>query len=339
MEPTYNAVADEPVSEAGQDLRASRNLKDYVLISLRGFAMGCADVVPGVSGGTMAFILGIYEELVESIRQITQPPVIKAVTRLKIAELFKLVNWPFLVAVALGIMLAVLTLAQGLEWALENYPVYVWSFFFGLVLASAIVVAQRCEDWKHWSRGFAMVVGAVGAFMLVGLVPAETPNTWWFLMLSGALAICAMILPGISGAFILVLLGKYEYVLGAVNDRDFVTIAFVGMGTVIGILSFAQVLGWLFKKYHDLTIAFLTGLMIGSLRKIWPWKADALAVIEEEVSANVLPQLTVNGAFNTEVAIAAGLAIVGFALVIVLERVANQDETHLPEVAASPAAK
>ncbi len=337
MEPTYEAVADELVVEAVQTLRENRTIKDYALIAVRGFAMGCADVVPGVSGGTMAFILGIYEELVESIRELTQPPVLKAITRLQIAELFKLVNWPFLLAVAVGICAAIISLAQILEFVLETYPVYVWSFFFGLVLASAIVVAQRCEVW-HYSRFVTMGVGAVFAFVLVGLVPAETPSTWWFLMLSGALAICAMILPGISGAFILVLLGKYEYVLAAVNDRDIVTIAFVGMGTVIGILSFARFLGWLFKKYHDLTIAFLTGLMIGSLRKIWPWKADALAVIEEQVSANILPQFTVNGALNTEVAFAVGLALVGFVLVIVLERLAG-DGKHSGETTVPVPAK
>lgn len=333
METTPDALPQE----AAPSERDKRSLKDYLLISVRGFAMGCADVVPGVSGGTMAFILGIYEELVESIREITQPNVIKAATRFNIRELLQIVNWPFLLAVAIGIMAAVLTLAQALEFALETYPVYVWSFFFGLVLASAIVVAQRCEEW-HYSRFIAMGVGAVFAFALVGLVPAETPNTWWFLMLSGALAICAMILPGISGAFILVLLGKYEYVLGAVNDRDILTIAFVGMGTVIGILSFARFLGWLFKKYHDLTIVFLTGLMIGSLRKIWPWKADALAAIEDEVSTNVLPQFVVNGSLNTEVALAIGLALVGFVLVIVLERVASREHSA-PEVAAASPAK
>jgi len=336
MEPTLETTPGEPVIEELQDARSTRTLKDYAGIAARGFAMGSADVVPGVSGGTMAFILGIYEELIQSIREIAQPRFVKTVLRFKIKEALQILNWPFLLAVAIGILAAILTLAQFLEFALETFPVYVWSFFFGLVLASAWVVSKRITDWTP-PKIAMVVVGAVGAYVLVGLVPAETPNAWWFLILSGSLAICAMILPGISGAFILVLLGKYEYVLGAVNDRDLVTVAFVGIGAVIGIVSFAQILGWLFKRYHDLTVAFLTGLMFGSLRKIWPWKADPLAVIEDQASRNILPELAINGAFNTEVAIAAALLILGFAAVIILERVAMQSQVKQPETVSATA--
>jgi len=310
----------------GTTLGRSRTAREYVGLVVRGFVMGSADVVPGVSGGTMAFILGIYEELIQSIRAAARPPFWKALIGLRIPEALKAVNAGFLVALLSGILLAVLSLAKGLEWLLVNQPVYLWSFFFGLVLSSVWTVSKRISRWSPLLAG-AGIVGAVGAYVLVGLVPLQTPESPWYLFLSGALAICAMILPGISGSFILVLLGKYQFILGAVNQRDFVTIAIVGAGAVIGLVSFAQVLGWFFKRYHDVTVALLIGLMVGSLRKIWPWK-EVLAFITDRhgaiiptVEANVLPAV-----FGSEVLIALGLAVVGFVLVLVLDRLANQNK-------------
>lgn len=305
-------------------LGRSRTPIEYAGLVARGFVMGSADVVPGVSGGTMAFILGIYEELINSIRAAARPPFLKALLGLRIGEALKAVNAGFLIALLSGILLAVLSLAKGLEWLLENQPVYLWSFFFGLVLASVWTVSKRIPRWSPLLVG-ALLVGTVGAYIVVGLVPLQTPESAWYLFLSGALAICAMILPGISGSFILVLLGKYQFVLAAVNDRDLMTIAIVGAGAVVGIVTFAQVLGWLFKRYHDLAVALLTGLMVGSLRKIWPWK-EVLATITDRhgaliptVEANILP-----ATFGSEVLIALGLAILGFVLVLVLDRLANQ---------------
>ncbi|HRJ42654.1 MAG: DUF368 domain-containing protein [Caldilineaceae bacterium] len=313
-------------SKIGEEvvLGKTRTPAEYAGLVARGFLMGSADVVPGVSGGTMAFILGIYEELIQSIRAGARPPFWKALVGLRMGEALKAVNAGFLVALLSGILLAVLSLAKGLEWLLVNQPVYLWSFFFGLVLASVWTVGKSVPRWSP-GLAVALLVGAVGAYIVVGLVPLQTPETPWFLFLSGALAICAMILPGISGSFILVLLGKYQFVLGAVNDRDLVTIAIVGAGAVIGLISFAQVLGWLFKRYHNLAIALLTGLMLGSLRKIWPWK-EVLATITDRhgeliptVEANVLP-----AAFGSEVVSALGLAILGFAAVLLLDRLANR---------------
>ena len=316
-------------SDATVPSRKVRSLTDYVGLVFRGFAMGAADVVPGVSGGTMAFILGIYEELIESIRTVGEPRFLKAVVGFKIKEIFQILNWPFLVAVVSGILLAILTLAQGMEWALHNHRVYLWSFFFGLVLASVFIMGKRVGLWTV-DRWIVLIIGAGIAFAVVGSVPHQTPETWWFLFLSGALAICAMILPGISGAFILVLLGKYQYILGAVNDRDFVTIAIVGAGAVLGLVSFAQVLGWLFKRYHDLTVAVLIGFMLGSLRKIWPWKEVVATITDRHgdliptVEHNILPALTVNGGVNSQILIALGLAVLGLVVVILLDRWANQ---------------
>lgn len=296
-----------------------RSAVEYAGLVARGFCMGAADVVPGVSGGTMAFILGIYEELIESIREVGQPRFLRALSRLRFREMFAILNWKFLLAVLTGIGLAVLTLARGLEWLLENRPVLVWSFFFGLVLASVIAVSRRIERWG-FPLWLALIAGTAFAYVLVGLVPLQTPETWWFLFLSGAIAICAMILPGISGAFILVLLSKYEYVLNAVNRRDIGDVFWVGAGAVIGIVTFAQVLGWLFRRYHDVTVAVLTGFMLGSLRKVWPWKVDVQWMIDRHgervptVQHNVLPE-----AIGGEVMIAIGLAVLGLVLVLLLD--------------------
>jgi putative membrane protein len=288
-------------------------------------------VVPGVSGGTMAFILGIYEELIFSIRMVGQPEFWRAVFHLRIREAARLLHLPFLIAVFGGIFAAILILAPGIEWTLDNQPIMLWSFFFGLVVASVIVVSGRVRQWNA-KVVLALILGAVAAYWIVGLVPVNTPETWWFLILSGALASVAMILPGISGSFILVLLGKYEFVINAVNNRDLVSIILIGIGAVIGLVSLAQLLGWLFNRYHDLTVAILTGFMVGSLRKIWPWKEVLEWTTDrhgEEVPLavkNILPPLTINGAFNTEIAIALGLALVGFFLVIVIDRVANRHD-------------
>jgi putative membrane protein len=284
--------------------------------------MGASDVVPGVSGGTMAFILGIYEELIESIKSIDLQ-VIKLLLNFKFKEIFELVPWRFLLSVVTGILLAVFSLARGLEWLLENKPVLIWSFFFGLVLASVLMVSKRITRW-YLRTIVGMIVAAVGAYIIVGLVPANTPETLWFVFLSGAIAICAMILPGISGSFILVLLGKYQYILSAVNNRDFLTLGIFAVGAGIGIVSFAQILSWLFKRYHNMTIAMLTGLMLGSLRKVWPWKETLSTILDRHgqpipvEQVNILPP-----AFTGEVALAIGLAIFGFALVFVLENLAS----------------
>lgn len=308
--------------------KKNRSLLDYVALLVKGFLMGSADVVPGVSGGTMAFITGIYEELLGSIRAVGRPNFINAVLKFRWKEIFSILNWQFLLAIFSGIVVAVLTLAPLLERLLEEYPVLLWSFFFGLVAASVLVVSRRVKKWSIplW---LALAIGTVVAFWIVGLIPTQTPESWWFLMLSGAIAICAMILPGISGSFILVLLSKYEFFVSAVTELDIISLAFAGIGAVIGLVSFAQILSWLFKRYHDLTVALLTGLMVGSLRKIWPWKevlqtitdrhGDAKPILEK----NILPSLTVDGAFNMQLLYAIGLIILGFLLVLVIERAGN----------------
>lgn len=325
--------------------KKQRTLPEYLGIVLRGVAMGASDIVPGVSGGTMAFILGIYEELIDSIRTVGRPNFLQAAFRFRIKEVSQILNWEFLLSVFIGIFIAVVTLSHALENLLINQPVFLWSFFFGLVLASVLVVSKRVKQWQP-SLFVVLIVGAAAAYLLVGLVSVQTPNAWWFLILSGAVASCALILPGISGAFLLVLLGKYQYVLSSVNDlrggdlTAAVPLIFVGIGTVIGLISFSQVLSWLFHRYHDFTVALLIGLMVGSLRKIWPWKmdldwlrdatgqfvlnSDGHKLVIEQV--NILPSFASSAAI-TEFGIAFILALVGISAILFVNRLATHKET------------
>ena len=307
------------------ELPRTRTLSEYLRLIVSGYLIGSGNVVPGVSGGTMAFILGVYEELVESLRMAGRPEFFRCLLGLRLREALRLIHAPFLAAIIFGAFLAVVTLVPGLEWTLVYQPVLIWSFFFGLILASVVIVGQSLHRWSL-IVGAALVAGAVGAYLLVGMVPVQTPETWWFLMLSGALAICAMILPGLSGSFILVLLGKYEFFVRAVNDRDFVALFWAAIGAAIGLVTFAQVLSWLFRRYRDVTVAVLTGFMLGSLRKVWPWKetlefgADRHGEMFPLVERNVLPALQVDGHFNLAIIFALLAALLGLALVLVIER-------------------
>lgn len=330
--------ASEIKQDAPQTEKPQRNLKDYVGLSLRGMAMGASDIVPGVSGGTMALILGIYEELIDSIRMIGRPALWRAAVRFKIKELFEIVNWQFLLAVGIGILMAILILARPLEWMLVNQPVYLWSFFFGLVVASAYTVSKRIPKW-NLKLFLTLLFGTVAAFIIVGLVPAKTPDTWWFLFLSGAIASCAMILPGLSGAFLLFILGKYATILGAVNNRELLPLFFVAAGAAVGLVTFAQVLSWLFKRHHDYTIAVLIGLMLGSLRKLWAWKEDVAWLLDEagefildshgEIQVikqiNILPDVSTTTGI-TETGLAVGLAVMGAVLVLLIDWYAQKKE-------------
>ncbi len=301
----------------------NRSFRDYIVLGVKGFCMGASDVVPGVSGGTMAFILGIYEELIDAIKSFDLKSFQFFVT-LKFRPLLGRISWQFLLAVGIGIFTAIFTLSGLLSWLLQNRPVFIWSFFLGLILASVVSVSRRVEAWRILTW-LCLVGGTLGSYFLVGLVPVSTPNDYWFLFLCGAVAICAMILPGISGSYILVLLGKYQYVLDAVNHRDFLVLGLVAAGACVGIIAFARILGWLLKNYHDLMVATLTGLMIGSLRKIWPWKEALESVVDAHgqmvplVQSNILP-----GQWNGEVLAALSLMVAGLLAVLFLDRLGNR---------------
>lgn len=303
----------------------TRTIKDYIIIALKGMGMGAADVVPGVSGGTIAFITGIYEELIESIKSVNLSS-IKLLLQFKLKDFWKAVNGNFLLSIVLGIAISIKSIAGLIKYLLEQHPILIWSFFFGLIVASALIIAKKITEWKLRSI-IAMFVGIGIAFFITEVTPAETTNAYWFLFLSGALAICAMILPGISGAFILLLLGKYEFILNALSSFKLDVIAVVGIGAAAGILSFSNLLSWLLNKYHNMTIALLSGFMIGSLNKVWPWKqtvstfVDRHGVEKPMNTDNILPHTfeSINGQ-NAYLMYAIGLAILGFIVIIIMDK-------------------
>lgn len=308
-------------------MRPARGLKRYLYIALAGLTMGAADVVPGVSGGTMAFIMGIYEELVDALKSFNGR-VLRLVLRLRLRDAAQAIPWRFLVVLGAGIAAALLGLAGPIGWLLDHRPIPLFAFFLGLVLASIVTVAARLR-WSTTAVA-CLLSGSGIAYWLVGSVPAAMPHDAPTLFLSGAAAITAMILPGISGAFILLILGQYEYAIDAVRDRDFLAILPLAAGAVFGILAFVRVLSWLLRRHHQITIALLIGFMAGSLRKIWPFKAPAQLegappVVRE---INVLPEI--DGAFW----LALGLCVLGFLVVVGLNRVAAKaldvDETNGP---------
>jgi putative membrane protein len=301
-----------------------RKLTDYLIISLKGLAMGAADVVPGVSGGTIAFISGIYEELITSINNVSFS-LLKELPKVGLAATWKKLNGNFLLALFIGIGISVLSLAKLIGWLLEEHPILVWSFFFGLVLASVWFVGKTISKWSPLVIG-VFLGGAALAFFITSLPVSTSTDTLPYLFLSGALAICAMILPGISGAFILVLLGSYKTILDAVHERDLKIVAVVGAGAIIGLLAFSKVLKWMFNHYKDLTLALLSGFILGSLNKIWPWKKVLETKIIDDKVFNIDEMNVLPGSFEgaPQLLPAIGLALLGFVLILALEKWADQ---------------
>ena len=302
-----------------------RKFIEYIVISLKGMAMGAADVVPGVSGGTIAFISGIYEELLTSISSINFST-LKLFKTGGVKAVWKAINGSFLLALGIGIFTSIVSLAKLISWLLENKPIMVWSFFFGLVLASILYIGKQITRWSALTV-ILFILGALIAFYITTLEPLISENSSpLFMFLAGALAICAMILPGISGSFILVLLGAYKPVLDAIHNRDFKIIAVLGTGAVIGLLSFSKVLKWLFSHYKNFTLAVLTGFILGSLNKIWPWKEVLTWRINshgEKVPFNEQSISPFSYDGDPQLVSAIALAVVGFAVIILLEKLAN----------------
>ncbi len=247
-----------------------RTIKDYVLLYMKGLGMGAADIVPGVSGGTIAFITGIYEELLNSIKSFNLDA-LQILRQFQLKSFWKHINGTFLVVLLAGIFTSILSLARLVTWLLEHYPIQLWSFFFGLIIISAILVTKEIKKWNA-AVVLAGIAGIIIAYIITIASPAETPDALWFIFLAGAVAICAMILPGISGSFILLLLVKYEYILTALKELNIAVILVFGLGCVVGLLSFARVVSWLLDRYYNVAVALLAGFMIGSLNKVWPWK-------------------------------------------------------------------
>jgi putative membrane protein len=303
----------------------SRKLIDYVIISLKGMAMGAADVVPGVSGGTIAFISGIYEELLTSISSVNFTN-LKVLKNQGLRAAWRAVNGNFLLALLIGVFISILSLAKLISWLLENKPILVWSFFFGLVLASILYIGKQITRWNILTI-VMLLVGAVVAYYITTLEPLVSANSSpLFIFLAGSIAICAMILPGISGSFILVLLGAYKPVLDAIHDKDLKMLGFLAAGAVVGLLSFSKVLKWLFAHYKNLTLAVLTGFILGSLNKIWPWKETLTWRVNshgENVPFNEQSVSPFSFDGDPQLMAAITLSIVGFAVIIALEKIAN----------------
>lgn len=302
-----------------------RSIKDYLIIGFKGVAMGAADVVPGVSGGTIAFISGIYEELLGSISNVNIS-LLKTLQKDGFLKAWEKLNGNFLLALFVGIFISIISLAKAIKYLLENEPILLWSFFFGLVLASILYVGKQIKNWNFISV-VVLLIGTFGAYYITTLNPlVSESSSLFFLFLAGSLAICAMILPGISGAFILVLLGAYKPILTAVNDRDIKTIAAVGLGAVVGLLSFSKILKWLFTNYKNYTLAVLTGFIIGSLNKIWPWK-ETLSWRLNSHGVNVpLKEQSISPFSYTgdaQLLYALVLAFIGFALILIMEKIAG----------------
>ena len=285
--------------------------------------MGVAELVPGVSGGTIAFVAGIYEEFISSINNINLKTL-----RLWRSEGFKsfwkALNGNFLMSLFFGMCLSIFSFSKLISWLLVNEPISVWSFFFGLVLASVFFVAKAIKKWNLGTVSL-LLLGALVAYYITMLPPSQNTDSLPFLFFSGAIAICAMILPGISGSFILVLLGVYKTVLEAVDDKNFKILITVGLGTIFGLLSFAKVLKWMFNHYKNITLAVLTGFILGSLSKIWPWKkvletrtiGKKIITIDENISP-----FAFDG--DPQIIYAIIAAIVGFSLIFILEKVASK---------------
>ena len=301
-----------------------RKTLDYLIIFLKGLAMGAADVVPGVSGGTIAFISGIYEELLETINSVNFNT-LKILKNNGVKAMWKSINGNFLISLLLGIGVSIISFAKLIKWAIENKPIMVWSFFFGLVLASVIYIAKQIKNWNFLSV-IGLIAGASIAYYITILPPmVSSSSSSLFMFFAGALAICAMILPGISGGFILLLLGAYKPALDALHDKDLKTIFLLITGAIVGLLSFSRILKWLFDKYHNLTLAVLTGFVFGSLNKIWPWKKiieseminGKLKILQEE---SISP-MSYQG--DPQIVWALFLAIIGLVVILLLEKSAK----------------
>ena len=290
--------------------------------------MGAADVVPGVSGGTIAFISGIYGQLLDALAKMPQGIVLLLKGRVR--EAWALVHANFLLVLLAGILTSILTLARLIVWLLEHQAIPLWSFFFGLILISCWVVGREIKRWNLRAL-LAFAVGALAAWYITVAAPLNWGQDYLSLFFAGAIAICAMILPGISGSFLLLLMGLYHFVLGAVKNLELGVIAVFALGCAFGLLGFARILRFALQRFHDVTLALLTGVMLGSLNKVWPWKQVTSFYTNsagEQVAlnqANLLPwQFAELTGQDAQLLLAVLLAFAGFGLVLLLEMFARK---------------
>lgn len=283
--------------------------------------MGAADVIPGVSGGTIAFITGIYEELINSIGNINLS-LFKTLKSKGFTAFWEQLNGNFLLSLLIGIGISIFSLMRLAHYLIEHHPVLIWSFFFGLVLASVWFIGKQITKF-NLVNVIGFILGAIAAYAVTQITPAQGTNNEFYLFMCGALAICAMILPGISGAFILLLLGVYQSISEAVSNLDLKTISIVGLGAITGLLSFSKLLKWLFNHYKNLTLAILSGFILGSLNKIWPWKKVLETTTIKEKTIVIAEQSVWPTQFEGENQLLLSVILmgVGFLSIIVLEKI------------------
>ncbi|GAB1858445.1 DUF368 domain-containing protein [Flavobacteriaceae bacterium MHTCC 0001] len=304
-----------------------RKLTDYIFIALKGVAMGAADAVPGVSGGTIAFISGIYEELISTISNV-KLSLFKTLFKEGIKPFWKDLNGNFILALASGILVSFISFMKLAKFLLENHPILIWSFFFGLIIASIYFIAKQIAKWSIGVI-IVLILGAAIAYYISSLPSIQSTSSDYFLFFAGAIAICAMILPGISGSFILIVLGAYKTLSDAIHDVDFKKLIIFAFGAGIGLLSFSHILKWLFKHYHNITLGLLTGFIFGSLNKVWPWKKTITYYTNSDGIKTPLLQESIsplNFEGNNQLVFAIILMIVGFLTIFSLEKLGSKKQ-------------
>lgn len=289
-----------------------KNIAKYITVAVKGACMGAADVIPGVSGGTIAFIMGIYDEFVGSLASINAEA-LKLLFSGRFKDFWKHINGSFLLSLITGIGISVISLASLMQYLLESHPIQTWAFFFGLIVASSIFILRRISGWK--TREILLIAfGILLGIVICTLSPTQTPEGLWFIFLSGAIAICAMILPGISGSFILLILGKYQYIMSCISDlvagvdfgRNLLIMGVFLIGAAVGILGFSKFLHWLLARWNKETLIVLAGFIIGSLVKVWPWS-----------NVEAMEQVARTGGYQAGWAVL--FALIGFSLVTGIE--------------------
>lgn len=299
-----------------------RTKREYFFLYLKAFAMGTADLVPGVSGGTIAFITGIYDQLLESVAALNSQ-LFKKIISFDIKGALSMVHLRFLIPLAIGILSAMLLLARLMHYLLNEHKIHTWAAFFGLISASIVIVYRHQENPKAPINIVMLIIGSIIGYIMVSLIPVSTPDEYWFFYLCGIIGITAMILPGLSGSFLLLILGKYEQMTAAIKNPfimdNFILMLIFFAGTITGLLSFTKILNWFMKNYRCETMAFLSGLLIGSIKKVWPWKEVLETTMirgKERIlrEANILPP-----SMDGETIFALALIVVGFLAVLLVE--------------------
>lgn len=309
------------------------NIKEHLIVGLKGFLMGAANVIPGVSGGTMAVITGIFHRMVSALSTLGDPQTYKLLFSGKFRDFWKKIDGGFILALLVGILLSIFSVAKLLGYTMDHFPVETWAFFFGLIVASALIMLADVKKWKFLDVILVLVGIGLGVAVCL-LSPTETPDSLWFIALCGAIGVCSMILPGISGSFILLILGKYHYIMiEAVNNLNLLVLGTFAVGGVVGVILFAKLLNWLMSRWERATMLVLTGFIIGSLVRIWPWSnmyniALSQGLVPALAKGELAPELpdAVLSAIDPHIAGAVVFAVIGFICVCLIEYLGRKNK-------------